>query len=211
MVTDELVRVFILDDHAVVREGLAAIISRQPGMTVVGQAGKGREAIDMIGIDGPDVLIVDLRLPDMTGIEVIRSVRRRRPEVRLVVLSVYAGEDEIAEAIEAGAQAYLLKDVTPSELAQAIRTVMRGKRYVPATIASRLADRLTSPDLTSRETDVLRLMVDGKSKREIASELRVGEATVKTHVANVMSKLGVRNRVEAVIAALERGIVHRWK
>ncbi|MBI2838319.1 MAG: response regulator transcription factor [Acidobacteria bacterium] len=211
MTTDEPVRVFILDDHAVVREGLAAIISRQQGMTVVGQAGSGREAIEMIEHDDPDVLIVDLRLPDTTGIEVIRAIRRRRPEVRLIVLSVYAGEEEIAEAIEAGAQAYLLKDVTPSELAHAIRTVMRGKSYVPATIASRLADRLTSPDLTSRETDVLRLMVDGKSKKEIASELRVGEATVKTHVANVMSKLGVRNRVEAVIAALERGIVHRWK
>lgn len=211
MKTDEPVRVFILDDHAVVREGLAAIISRQQGMTVVGQAGKGREAIEMIDIDGPDVLIVDLRLPDTTGIEVIRAIRQRRPQVRFIVLSVYAGEEEIAEAIEAGAQAYLLKDVTPNELAHAIRTVMLGKHYVPATIASRLADRLTSPDLTARETDVLRLMVDGKSKKEIASELRVGEATVKTHVANVMSKLGVRNRVEAVIAALERGIVHRWK
>ncbi len=200
-------RVLIADDHFVVRQGIAAIISQEPDMTVVAQAGSAAEAIDLFRRHRPDVTLMDLSLPDGTGVEVIETLLAEFPDARFVVMTVYGGEDDIYLALKAGARAYLLKDAGGEVLVEAIRAVLEGKRYLPPAVASRLADRMSGTDLTRRELDVLKLLAAGGSNRLIAERLKVTEGTVKTHLNNILGKLGVSSRTQAILTALRRGIV----
>jgi two-component system NarL family response regulator len=203
----ELIRVLIADDHPVVREGLSALIKRQPDMTVVAEASEGREAIEQFLRHRPDVALIDLRMPQMDGVEVILAIRERAPNARLVVLTTFDGDEGIYRALHAGAKAYLLKDTSSERLLECIHTVHAGKSYLPPDVATKLARRVSSPDLSPRELEVLRLIVDGKSNKEIGDILHVAEGTVKVHVNHILNKLGVSGRTAASIAALERGIV----
>jgi two-component system NarL family response regulator len=203
------IRVLLAEDHVVVREGLAALLACQPDMEVVGQATNGREAIERFRELRPDVLLADLRMPEMGGVEVIAAVRAEFPDARVIVLTTFDGDEDVYRALEAGAQGYLLKDADTSDLLQAIRAVHEGRRFVPAAVAQRLVERtLAGPALTQRELQVLKLVAVGKTNKEVASALFITEGTVKTHVNNILEKLGVRDRTEAAMTALRRGILH---
>lgn len=199
------VRIFLADDHPALRAGLAAILNSQPDMKVVGEAGSGREALE--ATLAVDVYIVDLRMPEGDGVHVIRQLRERDPEIKVLVLTTYDNEEDVFRALEAGARGYLLKDTTSEELVAAIRQVHEGQRYMPHAIASRLADRLVRLSLTPRELDVLRLVAKGRTNKELASAMFVSEETVKTHMKALFQKLGVHDRAEAVSVSLKRGII----
>ena len=201
-------RVIITDDHPVVREGLAAMIETEPDMTVVGQARSGEEALELFRRVRPDVTLMDLRMPGIGGVEAIRAIRREFPDSRVIVLTTYDGDEDIYRAIEAGAQAYLLKDMLCDEILGAIRAVHTGQRRIPAAVGTRLAERMAGMNLSEREQRVLELVATGKSNREIAAALEITEATVKGHMTNILGKLGVTDRTQAVITALRRGLVH---
>jgi two-component system NarL family response regulator len=201
------IRILVADDHFVTRTGLAAIIEAQPDMQVVAATETGREAIEQYRKQRPDVALVDLRLPDIDGVAVTAAICKEFRDARVVVLTVAEGSEWIYRALHAGARAYLLKDVRGPALLQAIRDVHAGKRVVPPDVAARLAERLPQSDLTGRELDVLRLIVAGKSNKEIAAALDLSDATVRTHVSHILSKLGVGDRTQAAAAALQRGIV----
>lgn len=199
------IRIFLADDHPALRAGLAAILNSQPDMKVVGEAGSGRETLE--ATLAVDVYIVDLRMPEGDGVHVIRQLRERDPEIKVLVLTTYDNEEDVFRALEAGARGYLLKDTTSEELVAAIRQVHEGQRYMPHAIASRLADRLVRPSLTPRELDVLRLVAKGRTNKELASAMFVSEETVKTHMKALFQKLGVHDRAEAVSVSLKRGII----
>jgi DNA-binding NarL/FixJ family response regulator len=201
------IRILIAEDHPIVREGLAAILGFQPDMTVVAQAENGLMAIELARQHRPDIALVDLRMPVMSGIEAIAAISRELPSCRMVVLTTYAGDQQIARALEAGAHAYLLKSMSREELLDAIRAVHAGERRIPPSVAKRLAEHFANPGLTQRELEVLHLLATGKSNRAIAAALFITEATVKGHLNNVFEKLGVRDRTRAVTTALRRGIV----
>ncbi len=201
-------RIMIADDHPVVREGFAAMIGTEPDMTVVAQARSGEEALDLFRRVRPDVTLMDLRMPGMGGVEAIRAIRREFPDSRLIVLTTYDGDEDIYRALEAGAQAYLLKDMICDEILAAIRAVHAGQRRIPAAVGTRLAERMTGLDLSEREQRVLDLVATGKSNKDIAAALEITEATVKGHMTNVLGKLGVTDRTQAVITAFRRGLVH---
>jgi len=201
-------RIMIADDHPVVREGFAAMIGTEPDMTVVAQARSGEEAIELFRRVRPDVTLMDLRMPGMGGVEAIRALRREFPDSRLIVLTTYDGDGDIYRALEAGAQAYLLKDMLCDEILAAIRAVHAGQRRIPAAVGTRLAERMTGLDLSEREQHVLELVATGKSNKAIAAALEITEATVKGHMTNILGKLGVTDRTQAVITALRRGLVH---
>jgi len=205
---NESIRVLVVDDHPVVREGLVAIVSREPGMTVVGQAANGRDAIEFFRRFVPDLTLLDLSLPDISGVEVISALLPEFPNARFLVLSVYDGNEDIYRAMKAGALSYLLKDSKSEELLHAIREIVAGRRYVPMRVASKLAERISEDYLTSREQDVLQLMANGKSNKQIADELNLSEGTIKTHVTNILEKLKVGSRTHAIVEALRRGLVH---
>jgi two-component system NarL family response regulator len=207
MNTSNQIRILIVDDHPVVREGLAAIINRQPDMKVVAEAGDGLEAINVFSEHRPDVTLMDLRLPRASGVEAIGAIRRDHTSARIIVLTTYDGDEDIFRALQAGAQGYLLKDVFREELLQAIRTVHAGLRCIPSGVANRLAERMGEPELTQRETEVLTLIVRGHSNKDIAIALSITEGTVKGHVNSILSKLGVSDRTQAATTALQRGIV----
>jgi len=201
-------RVMLTDDHPVVREGFAAMIETEPDMTVVGQARSGEEALPLFRRVRPDVTLMDLRMPGMGGVEAIRAIRREFPDSRIIVLTTYDGDEDIYRALEAGAQAYLLKDMLCDEILGAIRAVHAGQRRIPAAVGTRLAERMTGLDLSEREQQVLELVATGKSNKAIAAALEITEATVKGHMTNILGKLGVTDRTQAVITALRRGLVH---
>jgi two-component system NarL family response regulator len=198
-------RIFLADDHPALRAGLAAILNSQPDMKVVGEAGSGRETLE--SEIAADVYIVDLRMPEGDGVHVIRQLRERDPETRVLVLTTYDNEEDVFRALEAGARGFLLKDTTSDELVAAIRQVHAGERHLPHAIASRLADRLVRPTLTPRELDVLRLVAKGRTNKELASAMFVSEETVKSHMKALFQKLGVHDRAEAVSVSLKRGII----
>jgi DNA-binding NarL/FixJ family response regulator len=200
--------VVIVDDHPVVRFGLAAIIGLQPDMTVVAEAGSGEEACAICARQPADVVLMDLRLPGLSGVDAIRALRKSHPKLRFIVLTTYDGDEDIHRALEAGAQAYLLKAMSHTDLANAIRTVHAGRKFLPPSISKSLAGRPPHSELSTREMQVLELIVKGLSNREIGDTLSISEATVKWHVNMILSRLNVTDRTQATVAALQRGIVH---
>jgi len=201
------IRILIADDHPVVREGLAAMIKRRTDMTVVAEANHGQEAVALFHQHQPDVVLMDLRMPEMDGVEAILTIREQTPEARVIVLTTYDTDEDIYRALRAGAKAYLLKDTPREELLDTIRAVSAGRTRVPSDVAAKLVERVSSETLTAREVDVLRLIVAGHSNREIATLLYISEGTVKTHVNHLLMKLGVSDRTQAVTTALRRGLV----
>ena len=201
------IRILVADDHNVVRQGLVALIKTVSDMTVVAEAADGLQAVELFRKHRPDVTIMDLRLPVMSGVDAITHIRREFPTARILVLTTFDGDENIFRALQAGAKGYLLKDMFGDELMEAIRGVHAGKTRIPAPIAQRLAERMGGPSLTNRELEVLKLIVSGKSNKDIGSELSISEATVKTHINNILSKLGVSDRTQAATTALQRGIV----
>ena len=198
----------VIDDQAVVRQGFVSLINTVPDMEVIAEGINGQEAIDLYRQHTPDVTLIDLRMPVVGGVEAISTIRQNSPDARLIVLTTYDGDEDIYRSLQAGAKGYLLKDVFFEELETAIRTVHAGSRHIPAAIAMRLAERMASSDLTSREMEVLELIVRGQSNKEIGASLTISEATVKSHINNILSKLGVTDRTQAVTTALQRGLVH---
>ncbi|HEY1766622.1 MAG TPA: response regulator transcription factor [Terracidiphilus sp.] len=205
--TKDAIRVLIVEDHAVVRQGLTALLKVVDGLEVVGEAADGAEAIAQFRKHKPDITLIDLRLPRMGGVDVIQRVRMETPEARFIVLTTYDGDEDIYRALKAGAKAYLLKGMTSEDLIATIHTVHAGKSHIPPVIAEKLAGRMGAEELTPREFDVLEQIVRGKSNKEIAVELQVSEATVKTHINSLLGKLGVTDRTQAATAAIQRGIV----
>jgi two-component system NarL family response regulator len=203
----EPIRILIVEDHHVVRQGLVALIKSVDDMEVVAEAADGRQGVDLHRKHRPDVTIMDLRLPLLGGVEAIQEIRQITPNARVIVLTTFDGDENIYRALQAGARGYLLKDMFGEELMDAIRAVHAGKTRIPAVVAQRLAERMRGPELTSREMDVLRLIVGGKSNKEIGGALHISEATVKTHINNLLGKLGVSDRTQAATSAIQRGIV----
>ncbi|MGC2656448.1 MAG: response regulator transcription factor [Bryobacteraceae bacterium] len=204
----EPIRILVVEDHHVVRQGLVALIRTVPGMTVVAEAADGAKAVELFRQHRPDIVLMDLRLPGMGGVDAITAIRRDFPAARVIVLTTFEGDEDIFRALQAGARGYLLKDMFGEELMDAIRVVHAGKTRIPGPVAERLAERMGGPSLTTRELEVLRLIVDGKSNKEIGAKLFISEATVKTHINSILSKLGVSDRTQAATTALQRGIVH---
>jgi two-component system, NarL family, response regulator len=202
------IRVILVDDHPVVRFGLAAIIGLQPDMVVVAEAGSGEEACTVCHQHAADVVLMDLRLPGLSGVEAIRTLRKTQPKLRFIVLTTYDGDEDIHRALEAGAQAYLLKGMPHHELVNAIRTVHAGLKFIPPSVSKSLAERPPHSELSARELEVLELIVKGRSNREIGEVLGISEATVKWHINIILSRLNVSDRTQATVAALQRGIVH---
>ncbi len=201
------IRILIVDDHPVVREGLVALIERREDMTVVGEANNGREAIELFRRFTPDVTLLDLRMPEVDGVTAITGIRELAPTARIIVLTTYDSDEDIYRGLRAGAKAYLLKDTPPQELLDTIRAVHAGQTRIPPEVAAKLAERMTGPELTNRELDVLRLLMAGKSNKQVAAALFISEGTVKTHVNNILGKLGASDRTQAVTTALKRGLV----
>ncbi len=208
------IRILCADDHAVVREGLRALIETEPGMVLVGEAGDGREAVEKARALNPDVVLLDLVMPSMSGIEAIGEIKRAVPSARILVLTSFAEDDKVFPAIKAGAHGYLLKDTSPQELLRAIRDVDRGQPSMHPTIARKLMLELQQPStlprteapLTERELEVLNLVAQGLTNQEIADRLFVSERTVRTHVSNILSKLHLANRTQAALYALRKGL-----
>ena len=201
------IRVLIVDDHVTVLEGLAAIIGRQTDMEVVAQAANGREAVDLWQKHRPDVTLLDLRMPILDGVGTIGEIRRQQASARIIVLTTFDSDNEIARAIKAGAKGYLLKDARREELLDCIRRVNSGETSVPTALAAKLAESMSSEPLTGREQDVLKLLACGKSNKEIGSHLFITETTVKSHLRSIFSKLNVLSRTEAITTASRRGLV----
>jgi two-component system, NarL family, response regulator len=200
-------RVLVADDHPVVRHGLVALIDHQPDMCVVAEVGNGREAIEQYAAQQPDVVLMDLRMPELDGVEAIAAIRAASPQARIVVLTTYDSDEDIYRGLRAGAQGYLLKDAPAGELLSAIRAVAAGQKRIPAEVAAKLAERMTSPELTARELEVLRLVVTGQSNKEIGAALAIAEGTVRAHLNSIFQKLDALDRTHAVTIALRRGLV----
>jgi DNA-binding NarL/FixJ family response regulator len=203
----EKLTIMLVDDHYLVRVGLTSVIALEADMTVCAEASTGEQAVGLFRARRPHVTLMDLRLPGMSGLKTTQAIRAEFPDARIIVLSTYVSDEEIYAALQAGAMAYLVKSVGREELTQAIRKAAAGRRHIPAEVATRLADRMSRAHLSTRELDVLRLLVGGKRNREIASVLDITEGTVKLHVSSILGKLGVVDRTEAVTVALQRGIV----
>jgi DNA-binding NarL/FixJ family response regulator len=204
----EPIRILIVDDHPIMRVGIAAIINAQPGMQVVGQAGTAGEAVRLFEVLRPDLTLMDLRLPDRSGVEAIRSIRAISPKAKIVVLTTYEGDEDIHQALNAGARGYLIKGMPHDALAKALQRVHAGQRYLPQVVTEALSSRIPGSHLSQREQEVLQLMFAGKSNREIAEELSIKEATVKSHVSVILMRLDVSDRTQAVVEGLKRGLVH---
>jgi two-component system NarL family response regulator len=204
----ESIKIMIVDDHPVVREGLSRIIVSESGMEVIAEAATGAEALTHYRKLRPDIVLLDMRMPEMTGLQTIEAIRKEFTNARIIVLSTYDLEEDIYQSLQAGARGYILKDSPRNELLAAIRRVFAGERVIPPTIATRLAERIGGNELTAREFEVLKLIVKGKSNKQIGDDLGISEGTVKSHVNNILDKLGVTDRTQAVSVALKRGIVH---
>ncbi len=200
-------RVLLVDDHALLRTGVANIINQEADLLVVAEAGDGAEAIAAFERHQPDVTLLDLRMPIMEGVEVVRRIRERDPHALVIVLTTYDTDDEISRALKAGAKAYVLKDIAADALINCIRDVLAGKTYIAPAAAAKLAEGVTRVQLTPREMAALKLVADGKANKEIATALDISERTVKTHLAHLFEKLGATSRTEAVRVATRRGLV----
>jgi DNA-binding NarL/FixJ family response regulator len=201
------IRILTVDDHLLLREGIAAVLEGQSDMVLVGEASNGREAIDRFRQLRPDVTLMDLRMPDMNGIDAITAICREFPNARIIVLSTYAGDVQAAAALRAGASGYLLKNLVRTELLDTIRAIHAGKRRVPPEIATEIAEHVADDSLTERETEILKCVAAGKSNKLIAAELNISDGTVKTHMKSILPKLNASDRTHAVTIALKRGIL----
>jgi len=199
--------VVIVDDHPLLRDGLAALINNQPGMVLVAQASTAQEGIAQFREHRPDVTLMDLRLPDKSGVEAIRTIRTEFPEARVIVLTTFEGDVEIQRALEAGARAYILKSMPPKDLIEVIEQVHAGKKRIPSQVAARLAEHLSDEALTTREIEVLTQLAGGNRNRDIAEKLSITEETVKVHIKHIMEKLGANDRTQAVAIGIRRGII----
>jgi len=207
MNTDTKIRVFSVDDHPLLREGIAAIINSQPDMSLVGGAVNGSQALQFFREQRPDVTLMDLRLPDMSGIDAMIAIRSEFVEARIIMLTTFEGDVEVQRALAAGARGYMLKSMPPKDLVQAIRDVHAGKKRVPPEVAAHLAEHISDENLTSREIDVLRHIAGGNRNRDIGERLFISEETVKVHIKHIMEKLGASDRTQAVAIAVRRGII----
>jgi DNA-binding NarL/FixJ family response regulator len=201
------IRIFCVDDHPLLREGIAVIINNQPDMTLVAEASTGCEAIQKFQEHQPDVTLMDLRLPDMSGIDALIAIRTEFPEARIIMLTTFEGDVEIQRALGAGARGYMLKSMAPKDLVEGIRQVNAGKKRVPSEIAAQLAEHLGDEALTPREIEVLQRIAGGNRNRDIAEQLFISEETVKVHIKHIMEKPGANDRTQAVAIAVRRGII----
>jgi DNA-binding NarL/FixJ family response regulator len=201
------IRVFSVDDHPLLSEGITALVNSQPDMQLVAQASTGGEAIEKFRKHQPDVTLMDLRLPDMSGIDTMIAIRTEFPEARIIMLTTFEGDVDIQRSLEAGARGYVLKSMPPKDLVAAIRQVYAGKKLIPTEVAAQLAEHLGEEDLTPREMDVLKLVVGGNRNRDIGERLFISEETVKVHIKHIMEKLGASDRTQAVAIALRRGVI----
>jgi DNA-binding NarL/FixJ family response regulator len=202
------IRVFCVDDHPLLREGIITLINNQPDMQVVGEASTGQKAIEGFREHQPDIALMDIRLPDMSGIDVMIAIRKEFPEARIIMLTTSEGDVEIQRALEAGASGYMLKSMPPKDVVEAVRQVHRGKKRIPPEIAAHLAEHYSDEAITAREIEVLQHIAGGNRNRDIAEKLFISEETVKVHIKHIMEKLGASDRTQAVAIALKRGIIH---
>ncbi len=207
MSDQEKIRVLSVDDHPLLSEGIAIIINNQPDMVLVSQAASGTEAIQRYREHRPDVTLMDLRLPDLSGIDAMIAIRNEFPEARIVMLTTFEGDVEIQRALQAGARGYLLKNMPPSEIIGVVRRVHAGKKSVPAEVAAQLAEHMSDEGLTAREVEVLGKIAGGNRNRDIADLLFISEETVKVHIKHIMDKLGAKDRTQAIAIAVRRGII----
>ena len=202
-----LIRILTVDDHPLLRKGIAALVNAEPDLKLVAEASNGKDAIDAFRSHQPDVTLMDLQMPEMDGLEAIESIRREFPEARIIVLTTYSGDMQVLRALKAGARAYILKGHVHKELLDTVRAVHAGQKRIPPDVAAELAHHAIDDALTEREIEVLRLIAIGNSNKMIADHLSIGEATVKSHVTNILSKLGANDRAHAVVIGLKRGII----
>jgi DNA-binding NarL/FixJ family response regulator len=205
--TPKLIRVLTVDDHPLLREGIAALVNAEHDMKLVAEASNGREGIEQFRLHQPDVVLMDIQMPQVNGVEAISQIQSEFPGARIIVLTTYSGDAQVVTALRAGARGYILKGQVHRELLETIRAVHAGQKRIPPEIAAELAQHVADDDLTPREVDVLRLIAAGNANKQIADQLSIGEATVKSHVTNILSKLGANDRAHAVTIGLKRGII----
>ena len=205
--TPKLIRILTVDDHPLLRKGIATLVNAEPDMKLVGEASNGQEAIESFRLHRPDVTLMDIQMPSFNGIEATSAIQSEFPDARIIVLTTYTGDAQVLRALKAGARAYILKGHVHRELLETIRAVHAGQKRIPPDVAAQLAEHATDDELTSREIDVLRLIAAGNSNKLVADQLSIGEATVKSHVTNILSKLGANDRAHAVTIGLKRGII----
>lgn len=202
-----LIRILTVDDHPLLRKGIAALVNAEADLKLVAEASNGKEALEAFRSHQPDVTLMDLQMPEVDGLEAIDNIRREFPGARIIVLTTYGGDVQVLRALKAGARAYILKGHVHKELLETIRAVHAGQKRVPPEIAAELADHAADDALTDREIDVLRLIASGNSNKQIADRLTIGESTVKSHISNILSKLGANDRAHAVTIGLKRGVI----
>jgi len=206
-VEPKLMRVLSVDEHPLLRDGIAALVNAEPDMKLVAEASNGKEAVEKFRLHRPDVTLMDIQMPSVNGIEAITQIQSEYPDARIIVLTTYTGDVQVVRALRAGARAYILKGHVHRELLETIRSVYAGKKRIPPEIAAELAEHAADDELTTREIEVLRLIGGGHANKQIADQLSIGEATVKSHVTNILSKLGASDRTHAVTIGLKRGII----
>ncbi|XGV94686.1 MAG: response regulator [Leptolyngbya sp. BL-A-14] len=201
------IRVMIADDHPVIRNGLTTMVNYTPNMEIIAEAATGNEAVEQFRQSQPDVTLMDLRMPEMGGVDAIIAIRQEFPNARIIILTTYEGDEDVYRGLQSGASGYIFKNVSMDEIVKAIQTVHSGKKYIPPEVGEKLSERLSRPQLTRREQEVLQLVAQGKTNQDIADELHLSESAIKYHVNNILSKLGVSDRTQATIVAIKRGLV----